>query len=338
MAKIRVAKPLPKALAVCYSGVISAVAEQRVKALFEATSWWEKSALAYVVMHRLTADQKSVFDKAAKARKLAMGSTAVGEQEQALRTACRLYEKLWAEQHKLPRLDDSYAEYEKRKDMLEAEAQKQAAKRAGLLDLLGRVFAPCTFEVAALADGKPQMIAGDGKVLLNHTYATELAHRCTKKGGELGVVCDEMLPVLKALSLTTVDGVLRVDATKALNAVLPAVLEQMKAALGGAAAAAVQPQVQKAASARAPKAAKTSSKDVVGVVGKRAYHVGTANAAVWTLLSDQQVHTLQEAYDASQATGAKYPKDALWFVTNDGKKTGAWTVMKDKVNVRMVVH
>jgi hypothetical protein len=61
------------------------------------------------------------------------------------------------------------------------------------------------------------------------------------------------------------------------------------------------------------------------------YREGSANQVVYAILSDGEIHTLQEVYEAAKATGAKYERDALWNVGKDGNKYG-WTVVKDKAN------
>lgn len=60
------------------------------------------------------------------------------------------------------------------------------------------------------------------------------------------------------------------------------------------------------------------------------YRPGSATAAVYALLKDGKTHLLEDVYKASEDSGAKYPKDAIWFIADRGKKTGEWAVVKDK--------
>lgn len=334
MAKLKFPKPDKKVLAACYARVISAMVEERVQALSEAAGWWEKSALAFIAKVQLTKEERVAFDRAAKARKLAAGSVIAEEQEQALRTACRLYEKVWAAKNGLPLVDVSYAEYEKRKPEMEAKAQRAQAERQHLLDFLGRVFAPMTFAVAALADNRPQMIA-EGKVVLNHSFAATLAHRYSKGDG-VRIFLEELVPVLKALSLVNTTGTLQIDAVKALNAALPQVVTQAATELGAAVKPAKVVSMPKGtATAKQPRTAKTTTGEDVGVPGKKVYRAGTVKATVFSLLLDQQEHTLQEVYEVATKAGAKRAEDTLGNIIYDGRQYKAWQVVKGKTTVRV---
>lgn len=287
-----------------------------------AFGWYNENAPILLAMDPPDAIRQKTYERAVKAQKLGEGTVIVEEQKQAFTTALHLFEKLWTpKQPALPLVDPALTP--------DAKPSKSLAWQQTLLEAF-KVFQPfgLTYVPSVESTRSVLTIGADdnGNRLAILLPVTELAQ---VRGSVLSVLLKEAVEVAKQTSISYAGDVPQLDGNVFL-ATLPKVLEAVAGTVRGATSTAPKgPQA-----ARPPRGPQGPAGQIITISGGRTiacpYKAGSANAAVFALLADEQSHTWEEAMQMSSAAGAKYPQDAMWFLKDHGIKNGKWAVVKDK--------
>lgn len=310
-----------------FSGVVSLSASNRIQALTAAVGWYE-SAIPFF-RPSFGPDEESKLQKAMKARSLGFGGQSDGEQETALRTAVRLFERC-LERAGVPKLEAAYKELEARRSSLEqAAAQAEveyAAPMAALRSAFG--FLGLSFKVDPNATTARQFDARGG-IIYSPAHLQAVTAKVPGYQGVLPLVLSEMEVALKASAVQRdAMGNARIDAVTLVGKLRPTIegiLNWLAGSPQGAADPAIVPQGTQPATPQIPsqKSAKATKKAPQPKTAGNPYR-GMKGQIYDALLA--HAGTRVNMSTIVLGLGAKDPRRMLGHIADDGERLGKWTL------------
>ena len=342
-------KPEFKALLGAYKKYSSGSITIRLQALYEVVGWWDGAVPYYLSKKPVNAAQLKTYETANKARALGFQGTTPGEQETGLLTAIRLYEKIWATDHKVPAFGPYADKYRANQAKHEARERVLQNRFADVLQALNSAFTPLGLDFTVQKSDVARQFDGNHTILLNEELCKVLAER-SKKEGLLSVLFSETVVVLKATSIEADDqgrhtlnvqkilsnvpnalsGILKYCDSVPRSKVFKAAPETVEAVVGE-----VTAKKQRAVKQRDPNAPKrTIQRGATEKVGGR-YVPGSAMAVLYERLCNQ---TPQALSDALAGIPVANPLDRLNWLRKHGEATGQWKVSISGNVVQMILN
>lgn len=347
----KVALPKGKELAIPYSRFVSAEVQERVAALAEAIQWWDAAMLVYLAEAPLSPEDIKSFDKATKARQLAIHGTTDDERETGFLRTVEIYEKIWADKYNLPRIKDSRATLAATIDQLKAEEVEFAKRFEDITNVLNTAFSSfgVSFVVSRGATCDREF-DGFQTISLSANLCKALAEK-RRKEGTLSLLLSEAYTVLKASGFEHApDGTAGLNYQKAFKNVpnMFAAVMAACASTGGKVLKHAPATVQAAGvpgkvkairtPSGAPRAASTGPRPKLQRGGQKVggkYVAGSAMAILYERLEDQASHPVSEIL-AGLSVGN--PMDRLKWLVKHGEETKRWTVVIAGNTVQMTIH
>lgn len=362
----KVAKPKPiklnlKALSDAYKKFVVGSITARIQALYEALNWWDAAIPVFLGKKALDSSGLTTFERANKARAIGIG-TASGEEERetALRTCIKQYEKLWADEHQLPKLSDYVAQFDADRAKLEAQAQALRARYEETLGALKGAFAPLGLEFSVQKSPVARQFDGLKTIILSDDLCRVLISK-SKTEGLISVLFSEAVTALKASSLernedgssflnvrklaasipVALSGILQYCGNVPRNKVFKCAPDELEATVEAAPVSSTSyTRAQRTYTPRAPKDPNAAPKPTRpmstsgGMVGGL-YRPNSSIATIFQRLEDQKPHTLAEL---GAGLSASSPLERIKWIVKHGKMYGKWTCTVTGQTVQLTIH